>query len=473
MTLEALHRTSVRRTLTVVLLAGVCVAGIVQVLMTWRTAQAAVNAAFDRSLYGAVRAIDANVSTESGGLGVELPYLLLEFFELTASGTVYYRIATEDGLVEIGTPDLPMPRERLDNRVPHFDTVAYQGSQIRVATYVRPIDLPMVNPDPRLVIQIGEALDSRTAFSRRFILNAIARDVLLAVLAAVLVAWAVTWSLQPLRQLRREVRARAADDLSPVDTTRVPVDVLPLVEAMNQHVSRYSELLATQRRFLDDASHQLRTPLATLLTQISYAQRERDDVRVRQTLDAMRAQLQHQIRQTNQLLALARADTMPLSTPPCDLVALASAVTRRWWPGARTRRVDLGLEAAQPALTLPVQRELIEEALSNLIDNALRHVPAGGRVTVGVARHGTGARLRVSDNGPGISEAEIGRAGERFFRASNAVGPGSGLGLAIVRSIAARHGGRLVLARESNEGGLSACIELPGPSFAVPQASAG
>ncbi len=474
MKLEALHRTSLRRTLIVVLLAGVVAGGILQVVMTWRTAQVAVNAAFDRSLYGAIRAIDANVSTESGGLGVELPYVLFEFFELTASGSIHYRIATEDGLVEIGTPDLPMPAERLDDRVPHFATVDYQGSPIRIATYVRPINVALAGARaPRLVIQLGEALDSRVAFSRQFIFNAIARDVLMAVLGAVVVAWAVTWSLQPLRQLQLEVQARASDDLSPVDTARVPVDVLPLVEAMNQHFSRYRELLVTQRRFLDDASHQLRTPLATLLTQVSYARRERNDVAVRQTLDAMRQQLQHTIRQANQLLALARADTFELSTQPCDLAALAEGVARRWWQTARNKNVDLGLEADASKLMFPVQSVLIEEALSNLIDNALRHARPGGRVTVKVECSSDEARLQVTDNGPGIPEKEIEQAGQRFFRASNAVGAGSGLGLAIVRSIAARHGGRLVLAREPNEGGLSASIELPMMTARVSQPGEG
>lgn len=459
---DALHRTSLRRTLIAVLLACVVLGGIAQALMTWRTAQAAVNAAFDRSLYGAIRAIDVNVSTESGGLAVELPYLLFEFFELTASGPVYYRIATEDGLVEIGSPDLPMPPDRLDDRTPRFATVDYLGSPTRVGTYVRTLNEPVGGSnDRRLVIQVAEAVASRAEFSRQFLVDAVARDVLLAILGGLMVALAVTWSLRPLRQLRREVQARAPYDLSPVDTARVPSDVLPLVDAMNQHVTRQRELLAMQRRFLDDASHQLRTPLATLLTQVGYAQRERDDGAVRQTLSAMRQQLQHTIRQTNQMLALARADTIELAMQPCDLAALAESATRRWWPTARARGVDLGLEVDPSEQRVCVHGELIQEALSNLIDNALRHTPPGGRITVKVLQVPARAVLNVSDNGPGIPDAEMPRMAQRFYRASNAVGQGSGLGLAIVASIAKRHGGRLVLAHAPAQGGLSASIELP------------
>lgn len=458
MTLDALHRISLRRTLIVVLLAGVFIGGVLQVVMTWHTARDAVNAAFDRSLYGAIRAIDANVSTESGGIGVELPYVLFEFFELTASGTVHYRIATEDGLVEIGSPDIPLPDAPLTPRMPQFQTLSYQGEPTRVGTYMRPLTGPVSG---NLVIQVAESLTSREEFSRQFIVNAVARDVLLAVLAAGLVALAVAWSLRPLRQLREEVMARRSDDLSPVDTRRVPMDVRPLVDALNDHLRRYQALLSAQRTFLDDASHQLRTPLATLQTQLSYAQREQDAARLRQTLDAMREQLRHTIRQTNQLLALARADTSEMRPQVADLNPLAAGVTRRLWPAARERALDLGLEDSAGPVWATVHAPLLEEALSNLIHNAIRHTPPGGRVTVRVEARSGRACIQVTDTGPGIPDAELPLATQRFFRASNAQGQGSGLGLAIVQSIAHRHQGALRLARDPQEGGLRASLELP------------
>lgn len=462
MNLDALHRTSLRRTLIAVLLAGVFVGGLLQVYATWRTAEAAVNAAFDRSLYGAIRAIDANVSTESGGIGVELPYLLFEFFELTASGAVHYRVATDDGLVEIGSPDMPKPKGPFALGRPQFQTVEYLGRPTRVGTYVRPLSGTLGGPSAgNLVIQVAEPLTSRNAFSQRFIFFAIARDVLLAGLAAGAVAVAVTWSLRPLRQLRDEVLARRTDDLSPIDTRRVPADVLPLVEAMNDHLLRYRALLATQRQFLDDASHQLRTPLATLLTQVSYAQREADAGKVRETLNAMRQQLKRTVRQANQLLALARADTSELQARPTELNKLAGEVTRRFWQGARGQGIDLGFDAAAAPVVAAVHPALVEEALSNLIDNAVRHTPPGGHVTVRVGGDAEKACIEVADTGPGIPEAELPLATQRFFRASNTRGQGSGLGLAIAQSIALRHRGRLLLSAASGEGGLRARIELP------------
>lgn len=460
--MDALHRVSLRRMLIAVLLAGVMVGSLVQVWLTWHTARQAVNAAFDRSLLGAIKAIDANISTESGGLAVELPYVLFEFFELTASGQVYYRVATQDGLVEIGNPDLPLPDQPLRERQPHFDTVEYAGSQVRIGSYLRSLPQPIGDSsDTRLIIQVAEPFASRDQFSRRFIWGAVARDVLLAALAAAAAAAAVAWTLRPLRQLRQEVAARAPDDLSSMDTSRVPKDVLPLVEAMNQHIFRHRELLDSQRRFVDDASHQLRTPLSTLLTQLSFAQRATDLPTVQTALGALREQLKHTIHQTNQMLALARADTCDLATQEVDLAELARAVTKRFWPQARSQHIDLGLETPPQPLWLPVQRALIEEALANLLDNALRYTPAGGRVTVQVEAGEEGARLSVSDSGPGIPPEELPQAMQRFFRASNSQGTGSGLGLAIVSAIAKRHHGSFALLRAQGEGGLLARIVLP------------
>lgn len=465
MNLDALHRTSLRRTLIVVLLAGVFFGGVLQVYMTWKTAEAAVNAAFDRSLYGAIRAIDVNVSEDSGGVGIELPYALFEFFELTASGDVHYRIATEDGLVEIGSPDMPMPGNEVESGTPHFQTIDYLGSPMRVGTYIRPL---RKLSGGNLVIQVAESLTSRNEFSQKFILNAVARDVMLAVLAAGMVALTVAWSLRPLRQLREEVLSRKADDMSPIETRRVPADVLPLVDAMNDHLIRYSQLLATQRRFLDDASHQLRTPLSTLLTQVSYAQREPEEHKVRETLDAMRQQLKNTIRQANQLLSLARADTSEIRADSTDLQKLATTVTRRLWPMARHKHVDLGFEGSSLPVLGWVNADLLQEALSNLVDNAIRHTPYGGRVTVKVGMEASTAWVSVSDTGPGIPESELPMVTQRFYRASNTQGRGSGLGLAIVQAITTRHHGHLLLAREPNEGGLLARIELPA---AVPTSS--
>ncbi len=459
------HGQSLRRTLLLVLLPGMLALVGAEIWLTWRTAVDAANAAYDRSLYGAIKAMDANISTASGGLGVELPYRMLEFFELTAGGQVFYRVATEDGLVEIGNADLPRPRAPLVSGRPQFSDATYHGEPVRVGSYARVLGQPLAGaPAPqRVVIQVAETLGSRQDFTRALVQQAVARDVLLVLAATALLVLVVGWALRPLQRLRSEVGSRAPQDLRPIPAEHIPSDVRPLVEAINQHVARNRDMAEAQRRFVDDASHQLRTPLTTLGTQVAVALREQDAAALQQALRAIKTQLEETVRQTNQMLALARADSAELDSQPLDLSALAAAATREHWTEARSRGIDLGVETADTRCWVSAQPTLLKEALSNLLHNALRYTPPGGEVTLRVACDDDWVRLTVVDNGPGIPSAERIRAGERFFRASNATQPGTGLGLAIVRSIAERHGGRLELAAGADGRGLAASIVLPRP----------
>jgi two-component system sensor histidine kinase TctE len=387
---------------------------------------------------------------------------LLEFFELTASGNVYYRIATEDRLVELGNADLPPPAMPLASGKPMFSDADYHGERIRVASYARPLAQPISSDgDQRIVIQVAEEVTSRSEFTRNLLLDAVSRDLLLIAIGAVLLTLLINTVLDPLRRLRREVLARAPEDLTPLDATAAPREVAPLVEAINHHVLRNRELAEQRRRFVDDASHQLRTPLATLATQVSYALREPAPAEVRTTLQAIKRQLDDTVRRTNQMLALARADSAEFETAAVDLGSLAEQVTREWWHEAREHKIDLGLEADDGPVTVRAHDGMLREALRNLLHNALKYTPAGGHVTVKVSCEPTHAELAVIDDGPGIPPAERARAGERFFRASNVSQSGSGLGLAIVRSVAQRLGGTMQVAAGAGDAGCVVSLRLP------------
>jgi two-component system sensor histidine kinase TctE len=456
-------RRSLRRTLLTVLLPVLGLVVAAELWLTWRTAVDAAHAAYDRSLLGAIKSIDASISTDSGGLSIELPYRLLEFFELTASGPVHYRVATEDGLVEIGDAGFPPPPQPLPTGAPRFAEARYFGEPVRVGSYARVLDRPIggATTPQRVVIQVAEPLKSREQFTRALVLQALARDLVLVAAAGVLFLMALAWALRPLARLRHDVRSRSAEDLTPIDDRDVPSDVLPLIDAINQHVDRNRRLTEARRRFVDDASHQMRTPMATLTTQLGYALREPDPARLRDALAALKVQLDETVRQTNQMLALARADSAEVARAPLDLAAFAGEVARGWWPEARARDIDLGLDASDAPVLVQADAGLLKEALSNLLHNAIRYTPRGGHVTVRVEAGGGQARLTVEDDGPGIPEAELHRAGERFFRASNTSESGSGLGLAIVRAIAERQRGRLALAAGPAGRGLSATVVLP------------
>ncbi|MGQ0708930.1 MAG: sensor histidine kinase [Rhodoferax sp.] len=482
---------SLRRTLLAVLLPGLLLVMGLEVVVSWRNALAAANAAFDRSLLGAIKAMDANISTASGGLAVELPYRMLEFFELTANGQVYYRVASGDGLVEIGNAELPWPTHTLVDGQPLFQDTDYFGTPVRLGSYARRLDRPLSqgSQSDRVLIQVAETLESRQEFTRRLVLEAVARDALLLLSALALVTLAVHAGLRPLSRLRAEVAQRRDDDLTPMQAHQVPKDVRPLVEAINLHMQRTQQVLHQRRQFIDDASHQLRTPLTTLATQTAFALREADPARREAALQAIKAQVDDAIRQTNQMLALARADAMELQPEALDLLALAERVTRRLWPLARQHGIDLGLEplgdapeqaparapgAAAAPTRAPAQAwghaALLEEALANLLHNALTHTPCGGQVTVQAGVRAGQALLCVADTGPGMPASDRARVGERFLRVtgpgetppaaeaalapqgaphSNPAGAaaprGSGLGLAIAHAIAQRHGGQLRL----------------------------
>lgn len=460
---EAWHRFSLRRTLLMVLIPGMLLLFGVELWLNWRSATQAADAAYDRSLLGAIKSIDSNISTASGGIGVELPYRMLEFFELTAEGKVFFRVTTEDGLVEIGHTGLPAPPPQLVSGKPEFQNARYFDEPVRVGSYARELTRPLTGhaTNQRVIIQVAETLQARQAFRSALVLESLRRDLMLALAGTALLVLSIAWAVRPLVRLRNEVNARAADDLTPIATTQVPADVRPLVEAINHHIERNRMQSEARRRFVDDASHQLRTPLTTLSTQVGFALRETDPALQREALTSIKAQLEETVRQTNQMLSLAKADSGQLAPEAVDVIALARNFTRQWWPQARLAGIDLGFEAEAERLVVSAQAAMLREALTNLLHNALRYTPRGGMVTVRVSADDGHVRLTVLDNGPGVPPEERGRLGERFFRSSHNSLPGTGLGLAIVRTVAEQHGGHFTVDTGLEGRGLALGLALP------------
>jgi two-component system sensor histidine kinase TctE len=456
-----LFRWSLKRTVLTLLLPTFAAIGALELSTTYGTAVDAANSAYDRSLLGAIKAIDANISTASGGISVETPYTLLEFFELTASGEVFFRVATEDGLVEIGSADLPAPPVALKTHKPQFYDSVYFGQKVRVGAYARYLDKPLTHSGSashRVVIQVAEGLTSRQEFIQSLLLQAVRRDFLLLLAAGGLLALVLTLTLQPLARLRDQVRSRSPQDMTPIDADSVPVDVRPLVNAINLHMARNQQFMEAQRRFVDDASHQLRTPLATLRTQLDYVLREADPSNVRDALNAVSRQLDDATHRTNQMLSLARADSAELAMSTVDLRQLAEQVAREVVVPAREKQIDLEFEGPDAPLLVQGHAGLLREAAINLLYNAIRFAPDRGRVSLSLVRGSDHAVFTVTDNGPGIPPDQLPRLGERFFRARNTASAGSGLGLAIARAVVERHGGKLDM--DNLPGGSGCCATL-------------
>jgi two-component system sensor histidine kinase TctE len=456
-----LRRASLWQLLAWLLLPLLVVVTAVELWMTRQDALGAANAAYDRSLLGALKSIDANISGSSGGLSVELPYTMLEFFELTASGNVYFRVASSDGLVELGNADLPLPPAPLAAGVPLFYDATYFGDTVRLAAYRRALD--PATPERTVLVQVAESTRSRQDFTAHFVQRAARRDALVLALMVLGTAAMLAFALRPLARLAQGVRTRSPDDMTPLADADLPAEVRPLVDAVNQQMARTQDLVAQQRQFLDDASHQLRTHLTTLQMQADYARREDDPAQIRQALDAMGSELARATRSTQQLLALGRSDTAAVDLAPCDLAELLRAVALQLLPQARQRQIDFGIHTATADLQAIADSGLLREALTNLAANAIAYTPEHGTVTVCAASDSMGWSISVEDNGPGLSAEERDALGQRYRRGSQATAGGSGLGLAIARSIAERHRGNLRLQARDDGPGLRAILWWPRP----------
>jgi len=423
-----------------------------------------VDLAYDRSLAGALRAIDHNISTASGGLSVELPYLMLEFFELTANDSVYYRILTEDGLADIGNQNLPLPDTHLASNTPVFYDRDYLGASIRIAALARPMSPPLYGqPAGRVIVMVGEDRSKRDQVIRNMMIRNIVRDLAEVLASTGLIVVGVLIGLRPLTRLYRQMKDRAPDDLSPIVAPELPREVLPLVGAVNQHVARYARQARRQRQFLDDASHQLRTPLAVLHTQLDYALRESDPAEARAALLAMRGGLDQAQRTAAQMLALARAREADIDGSPLRTVALtplAQDVIRQLYGLARQKRQAVALDGDELGATVTGIEWLLREALVNLVDNAIKYTPEGGTITLRIERAADGVVLSVCDTGPGMTEDDIRKAGRRFRRGqAGKRAHGAGLGLAIVHTIMQQHGGTLRI--QPTEPGLRVALHFP------------
>lgn len=302
------------------------------------------------------------------------------------------------------------------------------------------------------------------------------RDVRMLLVVVVLVWLGVTWSLRPLERLRRSVVHRHGQMPEPLDPSGVPHEVAPLVDAVNQNVAGYRQLLERQSQFLADASHQLRTPLAILMTQAGVALRETDTAQLHDTLRAMVAQIARSRRLCEQLLSLAHATDDAAATealPLMDLNAVTKDVALQYLTLAHEKDQDLGWVDVQ---AVPVHADAAElyEVLSNLVHNAIVYTPVGGHITVRAGITNNMAWAEVSDDGPGIAPARRAEVFERFRQVGDRAGSGArgaGLGLAIARAYARRNGGDIVLAdgdaavdagdAPTRPPGLRAVVQLP------------
>ena len=409
----------------------------------------------DRMLLASARAIAEQVAMADGVLDATIPPAAIEMFDTGDRDSVFYRVQTAAGRLLTGYPDLPVPpsvvREGWQGQ--------YRDERLRLLSVTHPV--VGAGADSPVTVTVGVTLAGHGAMARRLWLSAFAQQFALVAIAELFVLVGLRRGLMPLMALREAVRRRDRADLEPISVPGAQREIRPLVEALNAYMDRVRAQMAAQRRFIANAAHQLRTPLALLSTQAAYAMRE-DTAEARdEALRALQASSGQVARLAGQLLTLSRAEPGGWRSrgDRVDLAGAVRGVLEAHAPMAVQRRIDLGLEDGGPALVAG-DGTMLRELVVNLVDNAIRYTPEGGSVTVTVGGHDGEAVLSVSDSGPGVAPDEREHVFERFYRVAGGSEEGSGLGLAIVREVAENAGGRVALS-DSAAGGLKVEVRLP------------
>jgi two-component system sensor histidine kinase TctE len=424
-----------------------------------------VNLAYDRALLEAALDIGRQIRVINDRIYLDLPEVALQMLQTRESGRLYYLVTGPADEFISGEPDLPRasadtPESKAD-RVRYYDE-EFRGRDIRAVALRAPVE-PGTGRGA-VQIHVAERVTARDEFAHQIILRMVLPQAILILLAGLAVWYAVGRGLAPLSTLRREIETRSHRDLSALSEEKAPQEVRPLIHAMNDLLARVGIAIAAQQRFIADAAHQLRTPIAGLKTQTELALRESHPDKVHETLRQLQTATEQSARLINQLLSLARAEPgakLEHAAGRLDLARLARDTTTEWVPRALARGIDLGYDGAEEAAWIEGDPFLVRDMLGNLLDNAIRYTQRGGQVTVQVTRDADRVALTVDDNGPGIPEQERERVFERFYRVLGTGTEGCGLGLAIVREIAASHHAEVTLGAGAGGRGTAVRITFP------------
>ncbi|AVO49562.1 sensor histidine kinase [Melaminivora suipulveris] len=428
----------------------------VSLALTWLVAQGLANKPFDRALEYNAHALAQFVTVQGDQVHFSLPQPASELLRADESDFVYYQVLAPDGTYLAGERDLPAPPddEKATSAEVRLRDAELRGVGIRVAyIWVR---VPLEGA-PAALVQVAETRTKRSVLATEIIKGVMLPQFVILPLAVLLVWLALARGIKPLHLLEERIRARKPDDMSPLDVRAVPMEVAPLVDSVNDLLRRLHESMATQKRFLADAAHQLKTPLAGLRMQADLAQREGTSTEeLKQSLEQIERSSVRATHTVNQLLALARAEggATTLQRQPVDMAELIIDVVQDAVPRALHKRIDLGYDGPEPGapgVCVDGNPVLLKELARNLLDNAINYTPSSpeqaGVVTARLLpdTFGRVVLLQIEDSGPGVPEAERDLVFQPFYRALGTDADGSGLGLPIVREIARQHGAEVVL----------------------------
>ncbi len=461
---------SLRRQLLLGILVPIALFVVVDTYSLYRQALQAVHVAYDRTLLASAKAIGELLTVDGTGdaatLRAQIPYSALEAFEADNRSRMVYRVSDAQGGWIDGAQDLAAWTGTLPQQGPYAALVdfydgQFRGDAVRIAVLLQPV--ASASGHAMATVQVAETLELRHTLARQILLETLLRQALLISVIAGVVLVVVHRVTQPVRSLSAALRARREDDLTAIDAERLPREIQPLTDATNQVMQRLQHVLDHQKRFVRDAAHQLRTPLAVLKVQVQSALRG----------DAPAVQALHEIQTTvdratvlaNQMLSLAKVEQVRQQQDYAvlDWAEVVRAVALDVSPLIAEKDLDFELHTA-PCQVL-AHDWMLRELVRNLLHNAVRHSPPGARLRVTIAPENGAAQLRISDSGSGIGETLRQRLFQAF--ASGDTKSGTGLGLTIAYEIVQALGGSIALVNRASSAqdgaitGLDACVQLP------------
>ncbi|MBY0546462.1 MAG: sensor histidine kinase N-terminal domain-containing protein [Candidatus Obscuribacterales bacterium] len=421
------------------------------------------NEAYDRELVNTADSVGARLRRTESGIWVDLPPAAQAILHYNKKEKVYYQVLQEDGTRISGDAIIPGPALHLEAEQPILRYGVLNQKPIRIAR-IR-VTVPNDPEERTVLVQVAETLNSRSMLAQQILLSIVIPQIALICLGAGAVWLGVARSLNPLKRLTELLAQRSPDDLTQVSETLAPVEVRPLVRALNDLLSRLKVDIESQKRFVANSAHQFRTPLAALRTYIYCAKRLPSDQEMNSILDKIDLSTERMSHLSKKLLALAKAEPANrfFSQQEFDLNDLASEVTAAFTALAARKNISLSFAGSDGPAIIKGDMDNLRELAANLVENAVVYAPNSGKVSVSI-HAGDAVELRVVDNGPGIPVAEREHVFERFYRGTGVRESGSGLGLAIVRDIALAHEASVSIEEPLIGGGVSVRVLFKGRS---------
>ena len=449
-------KSSIRLSLLKWLIVPILLANLVGAGLTFWLAWAPTRVAWDQSLADAVWALIPRLKEVNGIVAIDLPTQAEQVLRVDHFDSIFFVVRDATGNTLAGDHDFPALSSAFSVDEPHADDGEMRGEPVRIITLKTAIG------SHTLLLGVAETLRKRVQSRQVIILSLLLLEALLTCVA-VAIAWvAVKKGLQPLRQIQDDLNQRRPTDLSPVVEPNAPIELQPVLVAVNGVLQRAQDSAMAQQRFLANVAHQLRTPLAGMKIHLEWlAHGQELGSEAAHTISMVLSSTNRMIRQTNQFLALARAEPSQLAHAHFEIVALDELVAeavQHFVQQANLRRIDLGFELQRA--NVKGDRFLLHDLVDNLIDNAIRYTPVGGTVTVRCWQGAAGCILVVEDNGPGIAELHRRAIFDRYYRIDGTTA-GSGLGLAIVRDIVVDHDAHLSV--NTGPGGIGTNFQVQFP----------